>query len=171
MARPEKLISFILKWEGGFVNDPCDKGGATNKGVTINTFRHFYGADATVEQLKNITDRQWENIFLTGYWRPFKADFIKNQSVANICVDWAWASGTTTAIRQVQKLLGVTADGIVGEITIGAINKYDAEELFSRIRRARIDFVNTIVRNNPSQAKFSRGWVRRINDIQFIKQQ
>ena len=167
MARAERLIPFILKWEGGYVNDKYDKGGATNKGITISTFRHFYGSKMTVEDLQNITDEQWEKIFLVGFWRPFRADDIKSQSIANICVDWAWASGTTTAIRQVQKILGVTADGIVGDITIGAINKCDAEDLFNRIKKARIDFVNAIVRNNPTQARFSRGWVNRINDIEF----
>lgn len=167
MARAERLIPFILKWEGGYVNDPLDRGGATNKGITIGTFRHFYGKSATIEQLQNMSDAQWEKIFLVGYWRPFRADLIKNQSVANICVDWAWASGTTTAIRQVQKLLGVTADGIVGDITIGAINKREPQALFEEIRKARIDFINAIVRNNPSQARFSRGWLNRINDIEF----
>ncbi len=103
MAHLEKLKPFILKWEGGFVDDPLDRGGATNKGITIGTFRTFYGKNATVEQLKNITDRQWDKIFEAGYWRPFKADQIRNQSIANICVDWAWASGAVTAIKQVQR--------------------------------------------------------------------
>lgn len=167
MARAERLIPFILKWEGGYVNDKYDKGGATNKGITISTFRHFYGSKMTIDDLKNITDEQWEKIFLVGFWRPFRADDIKCQSIANICVDWAWASGAVTAIKQVQKVLGVPVDGIVGNITIDAINKSDAEELFNRLKKARIDFVNTIVRNNPSQARFSRGWVNRINDIEF----
>ena len=39
MAKSIKLIPFILQWEGGFVNDPADLGGATNKGVTIGTFK------------------------------------------------------------------------------------------------------------------------------------
>ena len=167
MAIAERLIPFILKWEGGYVNDKYDKGGATNKGITISTFRHFYGGKMTAEDLKNITDAQWEKIFLVGFWKPFRADDIKSQSIANICVDWAWASGAVTAIKQVQKVLGVPVDGIVGDITIDAINKSDAEELFNRLKKARIDFVNTIVRNNPSQARFSRGWVNRINDIEF----
>ena len=38
MADIKKLIPFLLKWEGGFVNDPVDLGGATNKGITIKTF-------------------------------------------------------------------------------------------------------------------------------------
>ncbi len=39
MASVDKLLPFILRWEGGFVNDPADLGGATNKGVTIATWR------------------------------------------------------------------------------------------------------------------------------------
>ena len=39
MANVDILLPFILKYEGGFVNDPADSGGATNKGVTIATWR------------------------------------------------------------------------------------------------------------------------------------
>mgnify|MGYP002949897228 CR=1 FL=1 len=39
MARIEILSPFILSWEGGFTNHPADKGGATNKGVTIATWK------------------------------------------------------------------------------------------------------------------------------------
>ena len=37
MANAKRLQPFILRWEGGFVNDPLDRGGATNKGITIGT--------------------------------------------------------------------------------------------------------------------------------------
>lgn len=165
MARAEKLIPFILKWEGGYVNDPLDKGGATNKGITIGTYRHFYGKDKGIEDLKTMSQAQWEKIFMAGYWQPFKATHIKSQGIANICVDWAWASGATTAIRNVQKVLGVTIDGIVGDETLTAINRADSKGLFERIKAARIDFVEAIVRRTPSQKRFRKGWINRINDI------
>ena len=41
MADVKKLAPFILKWEGGFVNDPDDLGGATNMGITIATYRVY----------------------------------------------------------------------------------------------------------------------------------
>ncbi|MCC8039029.1 MAG: peptidoglycan domain protein [Bacteroidales bacterium] len=167
MADAKKLIPFILKWEGGFANHPNDKGGATNKGITIATFRHFFGSGATVEQLKAMTDEQWETVFRKGFWNPFKGDEIKNQSIANICVDWAWGSGTTTAIKQVQRLLGVVADGVVGNITLGAINNADPEKLFEKIRSARLAFVEAIVKRDASQQVFLKGWCNRINSIQY----
>lgn len=167
MAHIERLKPWILKWEGGFVDHPLDKGGATNKGITIATFRTFFGAGATVEQLKNITDKQWTAIFEAGYWRPFKADLIKSQAIANICVDWAWASGAVTAIKQVQRILGVTVDGMVGNITLTAINSAEPRKLFERIKAERIAFVENIVKRNPSQKVFLKGWKNRINDIRY----
>ena len=41
MAKVELLAPYIRKWEGGFVNDPADSGGATNMGVTIGTFEVY----------------------------------------------------------------------------------------------------------------------------------
>ena len=170
MAKAELLKPFILRWEGGFVDDPLDRGGATNKGITIGTFRNFYGKDATVEQLKNITDEQWLHIFKSGYWDKWKADEIENQSIADIVVDWAWASGTVTSIKQVQKILGVAVDGIVGNDTLTAINIAGQRSLFDKIRSMRIEFVENIVKRNPSQSRFLKGWKNRINSLTFSEQ-
>lgn len=166
MAKAELLIPKIIRWEGGFVNDPDDAGGATNKGVTLATFRKFYGAEATVQQLKRITDEQWLHIFEVGYWNIFKADDINDQSVANMCVDWLYNSGVA-AIKRVQKIVGVVDDGIVGPKTIGAINAKEAKPLFFQIRAARIAFVETIARNKPSQRKFLQGWKNRILSFDY----
>lgn len=170
MAKAEALKPFILKWEGGFVDDPLDRGGATNKGITIGTFRNFYGKNATVEQLKHITDEQWLHIFKSGYWDKWKADDIENQSIADIVVDWAWASGTATSIKQVQKILGVAVDGIVGNDTLTAINTADQRNLFSKIHSRRIEFVENIVKRDPSQTRFLKGWKNRINSLTFSEQ-
>ena len=169
MADAKKLKPFILRWEGGYVNDPVDKGGATNKGITLATFRQFYGATATVDQLKALTDEQWLHIFRCGFWDKFKADDIANQSVANLCVDWAWASGVGTAIRQVQALLGVSVDGIVGAKTLAAINKANQRHLFAKIKSVRLRFVENIVKRNTTQRKFLNGWKNRINALSYTE--
>lgn len=169
MADAKKLKPFILRWEGGYVNDADDNGGATNKGVTLATFRQYYGKGATTAQLKAMTDEQWLHIFKTGYWDKFRADEIDNQSVANICVDWAWNSGTATAIKQVQAVLGVTADGIVGAKTIAAVNKANQRHLHAKIKSARLRFVESIARRSATQKKFLKGWKNRINALTFAE--
>lgn len=166
MADAQKLIPFILKWEGGFANHPLDKGGPTNKGITFNTFRAFYPG-AMVEDLKEMTEEQWFNIFVSGYWDLWRADELKNQSIANIVVDWAWASGPITSIKQVQRILGVKADGIVGPTTLRAINNTNQQELFNDIKAARFRFIESIIARDPSQAVFRKGWQNRISDIHF----
>jgi lysozyme family protein len=157
----------ILRWEGGFVYDPIDAGGATMKGVTLATFRRFYGVGATVEQLKAITDAQWLHIFKVGYWDMCRADDIRNQSVAGAIVDWAYNSGPATAAKKVQVIVGVSADGVIGPLTIAAINAADPRQLFNAIKASRIRFIEDIVRDKPSQAKFLKGWKNRINSLTF----
>lgn len=168
MADYKKLIPFILRWEGGFANDPVDRGGATMKGITIGTFTAYRNTkgnpEPTVTDLKNISDQEWEDVFKSLFWDRWHADNIKTQSIANILVDWVWASGKY-GITIPQRILGVTQDGVVGPKTIEALNARDADKLFAQLRQARINFVETIVKRNPSQGKFLNGWKKRIYSI------
>lgn len=167
MADYRVLVPIIKKWEAGFSNNPNDSGGPTNKGVTLATFRQFYGQNKTVNDLKAITDAQWLNIFLSGYWNKVRATEINNQSIANIVVDWAWASGPDTAARKVQKIVGVDVDGIVGPKTLAAINAYNPQQLFDRIKAERITFVENLVKQRPKDSVFLTGWKNRINSFFF----
>lgn len=163
MADYRILKPFILKWEGGFVNDPNDSGGATNKGVTLATYRRYKGEDATVADLKAITDEDWTAIYKQMYWDKFKADQIASQTVANLCVDWLWMSGTK-AIKYVQRLIGATEDGIVGKQTLARLNA-KGDGLVLPIYNYRKDFYHRIVASRPSQKRFLRGWINRLNAL------
>lgn len=169
MANPNVLIPFVLRYEGGFVNDPKDRGGATNKGITLNTFRSVYGRAKTVNDLKHMTDNEWRHIFKSLYWDKCKADDISDQSIANMLVDFAWHSGVTTAVKKLQKIVGVTSDGICGVQTIGAINSRYAPETFNLLKAARMRYLQGIVKNKHSQARFMYGWTKRVNAIEYGK--
>ena len=170
MADINKLAPFILKCEGKFVDDPKDRGGATNMGVTISTWRQVGydkdgDGDIDVQDLKLLTcEDVISRVLKPHYWDRCKADLIKNQSVANIIVDWVWSSGKWGIVK-VQNILNVEADGIVGNNTISALNRSNPKVIFYRIKEERIRFVKSIVRDNPSQEKFLNGWIKRINDL------
>ena len=171
MAKLEPLAQFILSFEGGFVNDPKDHGGATNRGVTIATWKaQGYDKDGDgdidVQDLKLITAKDATDIMRRNYWNRWRADDIKDQSIANILVDWLWASGKP-AITLVQEMLKVKADGIVGPKTIAALNDQWPSTFFEKIKTRRRQYIDRLIANNPSQKRFQAGWYRRLNAINY----
>ena len=134
-------------------------------GVTIATYRSVFGEERTVDDLKSLTDIQWLHIFNTLYWTKWKADQIKSQAIANLLVDWVWASGNY-GIKIPQRVLGVSIDGIVGPKTLAAINGYhNQKELFEALWHEREDFFKRIA--TGAQKKFLRGWLNRLNGIRY----
>lgn len=163
MANYKELIPIIKKNEGGFSNHPNDPGKETNSGVTISTFRKVYGQAKTVQDLKNMTEQQWEHIFKTLFWDKWKADSIKSQSIANLLVDWLWASGVY-GIKYPQQILDVKVDGVVGEKTLSKINNAkNQKELFQKFWNRRKKHFEDIVKSRPSSKVFLKGWLNRLN--------
>jgi lysozyme family protein len=167
MADINLLVPKILKCEGGYVNNPFDKGGATNMGVTLAAWQHLGHPTATEEDIKNLTHDDFK-IVIRQYWNQWQGDRINNQSIAEILVDWVWGSGIW-GIKIPQQILGVVADGQVGNKTIEALNSANQTELYKKIFEARKNFLNQIVEHDESQSIFLKGWLNRLNDYQFIE--
>lgn len=165
MAKIELLIPKIVKWEGGYVNNPADRGGCTNMGVTIETYRKIIKPNATCDDLKKITLGEFERVF-RKYWDAWKADQIEDQKVAELLVDWHYHSGAW-GIKIPQNILGVTYDGIVGPITLAAVNRQDPKEFHQKVWERRKLFLENIVRADASQKRFLNGWMNRINDFKW----
>lgn len=172
-SKIEKLAPIVAKWEGGYVNDPIDKGGATNMGVTVGAWK-LLGYDKNGDGIINNADMKLLSkddfkFILRKYWDKWQADQIKNQSIANILVDWYWGSGKWGIVIP-QRILGLKQDGVVGPKTLAKINEEidkDAEALFDQIYAARVKFLDDIVKNNPSQKRFIKGWKNRLSDFKF----
>lgn len=167
MANHLILKPFILKWEGGFANDPRDRGGATNRGITIATFKSYRkrtgGKTPSVDDLKRITDDEWTDIYKSMFWDLWRADEIQSQRVANALVDWVWGSGNY-GIKIPQRLLKVKQDGIVGAKTLAALNAA-GDAFFDTLMTAREKYLYDICNKRPSQRVFLRGWLNRLNDL------
>ena len=134
--------------------------------MTLATYRSVFGSKKTAKDLKRMTRVQWGIIFKKYYWDKWKADDIKDQNIANILVDWIWCSGSY-GIKIPQKVLGVSVDGIVGSKTIAAINARDGRKLFDTIKQERKDYIDRICQARPQNNKFKKGWLNRINSLDY----
>lgn len=159
MAQFDLYAPALKAWEGGFANDPDDAGGATNMGVTLATFRMYYGEERTVADLIRMTEQQWRNIMKGGFWDKCWGDMIRNQSVAESIVDWCINSGTGM-LKKVQGMVGTKADGVMGPKTLAAINAADPRKLHYRIKSARLEHLSSIAMKS-SNIKFYDGWINR----------
>lgn len=165
MAEYTKLIPIVLKYEGGYAGN-IDGKICTMKGVTLDTYRKYFGRQKTCKELRGITNAEWDYIFKVGFWDRVKADEINNQSIANLIVDWTWGSGIW-GIKYTQRVLGVKDDGVVGKKTLAAINNYpNQEELFNKLwERRKKHFIDLAKTHN--RAKFLNGWLRRLSAFKY----
>lgn len=141
MADSKKLVPFILSWETDrYTNNKKDKGGPTKYGITLATWRRVgydKNGDGVLneEDVKLLTKDDFHRVFKQNYWNACKADKIRDQSVANMLVDFAYNSGVSRAVTYLQLTLGITADGIIGNKTLFAINKSNGKRLFERFKK------------------------------------
>ena len=173
MANINEFMPRLLQWEGGYVNNPNDPGGATNMGVTLATWKsvgYDKNGDGVIdeEDIKELTVEDVTIVVKKFYWDTVMGDYINSQSIADMLTDWLYNSGAT-AIHHIQYLLGVNSDGVIGPGTLGAINSYaDQPGLFQALKTARLNFITAIVAQNPSYHEFMQGWNNRINSYSWI---
>jgi lysozyme family protein len=173
MAKVELLAPILFQWEGGYQCDPDDKGNYNSKGelvgtkygVSANAYEAHYDIVPEKEIMENLTPEQ-ASFVLLSYWNNCKADDINSQSIANLFVDWYYMSGPA-GIKSAQRVLNLVADSIVGHNTLATINAGDQSEVFSKLWLARMQFFLDICKNNPSQNKFLKGWLNRLNSYKF----
>jgi lysozyme family protein len=160
----DMAIRKILEHEGGYVNHPDDPGGATNKGITIATFRSFIKRDGTIADLKALTTQQAVDVYKAQYWDAVRADGLPS-GVDYTVADFAVNSGPSRAAKYLQAALGVTQDGAIGPQTIAAAQAADPKALIRKINADRLAFMKRI-QGGKLWKTFGRGWQRRVDAVQ-----
>lgn len=141
MADFEQAVAMVLKHEGGFVDDPDDKGGMTNFGITEYTYKdYFKGPMPSHQQMMDLTIDEAKKIYKQYYWDPFDFDFELDQKYATIVLNMAVLRGVS-AIKQI--------------LPNNALNV---------VLNSQIAFIN-IVKRDSSQIKFLLGWINRTHEL------
>lgn len=163
-------IPLILRYEGGFVNDPVDRGGKTNMGVTqgfLEKYRKKAGVNA--RNVEELTRDEAIRLY-KAEWDTYGFGVLDNTDIMKLVYDFSVNSGPKTAIRYLQKTLNVKGcniivDGYIGVQTNRAVNAVDEKWLKRELQASRAEHCDSIVDRNPEQKRFVKGWFNRINDI------
>ena len=153
-------LKLVLKHEGGFVNHPKDPGGATNKGVTLATFRRFVNPNGTVEDLKKLTDAQAGVVYRRQYWDAVLGAELPS-GVDYAVFDYAVNSGPGKAIRELQAVVGADVDGRIGPATLKAVRARKPILLVNALCDRRLAFLRRL----PTWPTFGKGWTSRVTGV------
>lgn len=150
-----EMIRRVLDREGGYVNHPKDPGGETNFGITKAVAR-AHGYTGSMRELPKSTAIE---IYYKSYWLKNKCDMMP-LGVAFQFFDACVNHGGANAAKMLQRAVGVTDDGIIGERTLRAIENEYENDIAIAFNAERLKFYA----NLKTFPTFGRGWVRRVAD-------
>ena len=167
----DKVVARTLKWEGGFVDNPNDPGGRTNKGITQKEYDKFRSERGfSPADVKDIVDIEVQDIYYLDYFLPAHADLFSDIKVQWKVFDIAVNMGIGRALRFVQKIIGVSPDGQFGPKSQAALLTYQINSdwgpsMLGALVNLQTEKYQALVANNPKLAVFLKGWLRRATDI------
>jgi lysozyme family protein len=155
----------IIDIEGGYVNNPNDKGGETKYGISKRAYPNL--------DIKNLTLKKAEEIYYNDYWMALKLDYVKDLKISLELFDTAVNMGVSTASRMLQGSLNLMnrngktfadllVDGNIGTKTILAYDKVDKSILLKVLNGMQFKRYVDIVTKNPAQEEFFNGWMKRV---------
>jgi lysozyme family protein len=146
----------LLEHEGGYVNNVHDKGGMTNLGVTKRVYDKWIGRESTEQEMRDLTPDDVAPIYKKNYWNRVKGDQLPS-GLDWACFDWAVNSGSGRPAKAVQRAVGATQDGAIGNQTLGLIAEKDPKFIIDYVYTVRQAFYESL----DDYKHFGRGWSRR----------
>jgi lysozyme family protein len=158
-------LAFALRWEGGFVDNPADPGGRTNKGITqkvYDAWRQQQGEQS--RDVKLIEDPEVATIYHSQYWTPACCEDLA-APLALAEFDTAVNMGVKRSIRFLQAAVRCTVDGNFGPGTQQAIAACDPGDALVNYCNARESYYKQLVAQNAALDQFLKGWLNRIDAL------
>lgn len=182
MADFDKAIKLVLQHEGGYVNNPNDRGSATNWGVSLNFLADHpedgdfdHDGDVDGEDIKSMTLENAKAIYKKFWWDKYSYGRIADQTIATKVFDFSVNMGSKRAHILLQQAMNaafslkLTVDGILGNASFSTLNAIADGDQEQKLITAYCDqawkFYQSIIANNPSQAVFQKGWKNRAYSI------
>lgn len=165
----QPCLDFVFSEEGGFQNDPNDRGnrlpdgrkGCTNMGITQLAWEQYVGRKVTTDEMKAITKDDAAKFYQEKYWQPIKGDTLP-VGVDCALFDCAVNMGVGRAVRLLQRSLGVSEDGIIGPQTMQAVEDMNPRTLITDFCDTRSAFYQQL----PDFSRYGKTWTRRVANVE-----
>lgn len=170
-----RAFEYTLQNEGGYVDDPNDSGGKTKFGISMNFLKSSFkngSIYADIDHNGTINDNDIyvlnedhaKQLYFLEFWK--KVEKIPHDVLAIKVFDAAVNIGLAKAIKPLQRLLNVKADGIVGPKTIQAIRTNNVNKILQQyIDLLKTYYYKVAFWNKPKSEKFLKGWLKRASRI------
>lgn len=145
-----KACNLILQFEGGYVNDPRDPGGETNFGISKRAYPN--------EDIKNMTRTRAQEIYWRDYWLATGCDKLA-PPLALLVFDGAVNCGPRTAVKLLQEVVKTNADGIIGPLTLTAIDEWYPPGLLRGYTQRREQYYRSL----SNFSIYGKGWLNRLS--------
>lgn len=149
----DEAFDALLKHEGGFSDHAADPGGKTRFGVTEAVARREgYRGD-----MRDYPLDEAKRVYQKLYWNALRLDDLRAEFRFDL-FDAGVNSGVAQTVRWMQRIVGVTVDGLLGPRTLSAVNNSDAAKFLAKFNGQRLLFMTSL----STWPSFGRGWARRI---------
>lgn len=161
-ANWDLCFELVLKSEGDFSDNPKDPGGMTNLGVTKRNWERYLDRNVSEAEMRALTPEVVKPFYKSKYWDKIRGDDLPS-GIDYAAYDFAVNSGVNRASKWLQKIAGVTVDGIIGPKSLEAINSCDAEDVIDALCDMRMDFLKDL----STFETFGKGWTDRVKGVMF----
>ena len=153
----------LIGHEGGYSTDKRDAGNWTGGKVGVGTLKGTkFGLAANTYpnlDIKNITLAQAKEIYKKDWWDKLGGHGLHSAITFQLW-DFAINAGKSRAIKELQQVAGVTADGIIGPKTIEAVNGLDLNDVLLSLTAERLKFYTSL----GTWSAYGKGWTNRVAD-------
>lgn len=157
----DKAFERVIGHEGGFQNDPKDRGnwttGVVGQGVNKGTKFGISAMSYPNEDIKNLTLQRAKELYKRDFWDKNSLESF-HASVQYQMFDAAVNHGRGNAARMLQRALYVADDGIIGNQTLSAYKKMSENDILLRLLAERLEFMTKI----STFDRYGRGWSMRV---------
>jgi hypothetical protein len=156
----KQALEYLVKSEGGYVDNPKDPGGRTNLGVTQKVWESWVGRESNEKEMRSLTKANVEPLYKRKYWDACRCDDLPT-GLDYLVFDFAVNAGVGRSAKTLQSCVGVSVDGQIGNQTIEATKKIAPSDLIEQFSEAKINFYKSLV----TFPTFGKGWLNRVEEV------